>query len=90
MGKHSIFQGNNEVENFKNLEILPSDRDFLQFFSGDNFWYIHPSKLRFSPYVLDWEYWRKMKNQTTTKLGKNENSLIIQRLLLISLCNNFW
>ena len=30
MGKHSIFQ-NNKVENFKNLEIFQSERDFFNF-----------------------------------------------------------
>ena len=36
MGRNSIFQ-NNEVENFKDVEILQSERDFFQFSSGNNF-----------------------------------------------------
>ena len=51
-----------EGQNFKNLEILLSK--FFQFSSGDNFWYIHLRKLKFSMYVLCWEYYRKIKNWT--------------------------
>ena len=36
MGKKSIFQ-NNKVENFKNLEILRSKRDFFYFFQTITF-----------------------------------------------------
>ena len=49
MGRNSIFQ-NNEVENFKDVEILQSQRDFFQFSSGNNFWYIHAIELKFSTY----------------------------------------
>ena len=62
MGKDLTFQ-NIEVENFKNHEILWSKRDFFSFFSGDNFSYIHANKLKFSAYVLYWEFYRKVKNQ---------------------------
>ena len=80
MGKNSIFQ-NNKVEIFKNLEILWSKR-FFQFSSAENVWYIHASKLKFSTYVLYWECYRKIKNQTikfSHKIEKNENSLILER-----------
>ena len=47
-GEKFQFLQNNNVENFKNLEILQFKRDFFSVFFGDNFWYIHASKLKFS------------------------------------------
>ena len=61
--KKSIFQ-KNKVKNFKNLEILQSKGDFLNFVLlnfFNNICYIHVSKLKFSTYVLYWEYCRKLK-----------------------------
>ena len=61
-GKKSIFQ-NMKVENFKNLEILWSKRDLFRFLQAIIFDTFHASKLKFSAYVLYWEYYRKIKNQ---------------------------
>ena len=62
MEKSSIFQ-NIKVENFKNLEILESKRDFFNFLQVITFDTFHASKLKFSTYVLYWEYYRKIENQ---------------------------
>ena len=64
-GKKSIFQ-NSKVQNFKNLEILWSKRDFFKFLVAITFDTFHASKLKFSTYVLYWEYYRKTKNQIVT------------------------
>ena len=66
--ENSIFQNKN-VKNFKNLEILCSKR-FFQFSSDNNFWHIYAGKLKFSTYVLYWEYYEKIKNQTVRLIEK--------------------
>ena len=55
MGKHSIFQSN-KVKNSKILKV-GGLREIFQFSSGNNFWYIHASELKFF-------------KSFTTKLGK--------------------
>ena len=64
MGRKSIFQ-NKEVENFKNLEVLESKRDFINFFQVITFDTFMLANLNFMHiYVLYWEYYRKIKNLT--------------------------
>ena len=55
------FNISNKVENFKNLEILQSKRDFFNFLQAITFDTFHANKLKFSTYVLYWEYNRKIK-----------------------------
>ena len=98
-GKNLIFQ-NSKVENFKNLEILQIKRDlfnFLQAITFDTFklanWnFLHmfytgntTGKQRIKPPWVNSKAW-----SFNTKLGKNENFLILKCFLQISACNSFW
>ena len=97
-GKSLIFQ-NSKVENFKNLEILQSKRDFsISFWQ----WFLIHSREHIEIFCICSVLGTLQENKESnrhgfnskvssfnTKLGKDENYFVSEHFLLISLCINF-
>ena len=97
MEKHSIFQNN--VENFKSVEILQSRRDFFKChpaitfdtftLTNSNFQHIYVLGILQENKKLSSHGVIPNPESFATIFGKNENSLIFECILLVSPCHSF-